>query len=389
MPASPFTIALAPLPEPAARILPPLLQSFQQELDRLAPPSSPPFEIAALDGPLPDSSPSFELASLYLAELQASVLVWPQLSTNDNIPLLVLVTGSLEHPTPPRFPLQLRLPLPSHPSHGFCSLIAIAAVFHAIAFYPPWTPILASSFLPLLEKSDAFLRSSQAQQAFFFLEDRGHAHLLLAHAQSFWGLSLEDMSLLEAAVRQFKKAEEDLPRQEIPQSWARARVGRAEALSRLSRHDPDASKLWTARALLMDALEEIRPEELPFEWAGAQRDLGVALTRLGDRLMEASHFEEAVRAFRQTLLEWTREQEPLLWAMTLSELGYALMRLGELEGNSTYLHEAVKAFQFSLMELAKGQEPESAWLSRDYLQRALSAVEELRTNADAEEPEES
>jgi tetratricopeptide (TPR) repeat protein len=79
------------------------------------------------------------------------------------------------------------------------------------------------------------------------------------------------------------------------------------------------------------ALVNAPRERVPLDWAATQMGLGNALFRPGGNEGGTGKLEEAVEAYREALKERTRERVPLDWARTQTSLGNALEELGERE----------------------------------------------------------
>ena len=96
--------------------------------------------------------------------------------------------------------------------------------------------------------------------------------------------------------------------------WAMTQNNLGTALQALGQRESETAHLEEAVIAYRRALEELSRENLPLVWATLQNNLGNALRALGERESETGRLEEAMTAYYAALEERTRDKVPLDWA---------------------------------------------------------------------------
>ncbi|MCY3859232.1 MAG: tetratricopeptide repeat protein [Gammaproteobacteria bacterium] len=131
----------------------------------------------------------------------------------------------------------------------------------------------------------------------------------------------------------------------------------ANALLRMSKSEPEVSRLQQAVDIYRKVLSVYTRERNPYQWSSIQNNLGIALTELGTRIGDREMVQEAVLAHGLALKERHREFDPLYWAQSQSNLGNALFRLGRLSPNLQVLERAGDAYLSALKEYSRKKTP--------------------------------
>lgn len=145
---------------------------------------------------------------------------------------------------------------------------------------------------------------------------------------------------IEEAIRLFRTALEEVPRQQFPGEWKLLQANLGVALCELGTQVGVPARIEEAVAVLHEALTERARADAPDEWL--QESLGVALMGLGKQ--DTARLIEAVEVFRAAFKMRKRRSSPHEWANTLSLLGSALQTLGDRTRNVTLLQKAVQAY---------------------------------------------
>lgn len=151
---------------------------------------------------------------------------------------------------------------------------------------------------------------------------------------------------LETAVKAYRSVSATLGRENHPSDWAFAQHRLGMVLYRLAlRRDSDPTLLRTSAAAFEEALEVVNRDDQPDRWSEVMNQLGVTLMALGIQGQGTDVLARAAATFRETLEVRRRDTAPLLWAQTANNLGAVCFALCKRNKSAPLLEEAQACFE--------------------------------------------
>lgn len=185
----------------------------------------------------------------------------------------------------------------------------------------------------------------------------------------------ENPERLAEAAGAYRAIAEALTRAEFPIDWALAQVRLGGTLFRQGKMAGKPQSYREAAAAYEQALTVFTSAQHPLRWADLMNHYGVLLTALGEHLSGTAALEQAVMVFRKSLDVRRRETMPLLWAQTASNLGAAAFALAKRNGDGATLREAAACFEGAVDIYAQNGQRKAVLLLQKNLQRVQRLID--------------
>lgn len=180
--------------------------------------------------------------------------------------------------------------------------------------------------------------------------DRGYVLSVL-------GRAYDDLAILEEAIQAHRAALEEQTRLGASSDQTVTRNALGYALWALGTRREGTEELEEAVAVYETALKGLSREHMPIDRARVMNDMGGALAVLGERKEDPALMRQAIETFRSVMEEHPRERVPLSWAMTQHNLGSALSALAMIVRSPALLEQAVDAYRAALEEQTRARRP--------------------------------